>query len=250
MDLRPERLEPAEHRSERKGAPSTQNSPHAGHRQRMRARFRESGFRSFSEHEVLEYILYYAIPRADTNVLAHRLLRAFGTLRDVLGAAPLDLLQVEGVGQSAVDVICMYRELGGALDRLADPPADLKSYASRRGYFYRLLKGENEEAVYLACLDDRDRVIATIRLADGLPDRVLLEQDKLIRAAVMHHCSRVILAHCHPRGTLYPSEQDIRASIGIARSLQISGIMLIDHIIVSKEDALSMAESGSFVPGV
>ena len=229
-------------------AAATPSQLHAGHRKRMRARFEQSGFSSFSEHEVLEYLLFYGIPRVDTNALAHRLILAFGSLENVLDADEIDLLVIDGVGRSAVNAILMYKEIGAAVMRFSRKTQCLRTYEARREYFYRLLSGENDEVFYLTCLDDQLNVINTVRVADGAPNHVELQKDKIVRLALRHHSSFVMIAHCHPRGIASASDQDVHASFGLARSLGGVGIKMADHIIVSKNKAVSMMETGELSP--
>ena len=143
---------------------------HDGHRARKKEQFRQHGLDSFADHEVLELALYYAIPRRDTNEIAHRLLQKFGSLQNVLAAPAEELAKVEGVGDGAA----LYLTLLEAIRKRAARPAGrervLNTVDKCGRYFLALLEQERQEVLYQACLDAKGKLLSCKRLSQGGAD--------------------------------------------------------------------------------
>ena len=133
---------------------------HSGHRTRMKQRYLGQGLEGFSDHEALELLLYYAIPRADVNPLAHRLLERFGSFRGVLDAEAAELTEVEGMGESAAALLRLVRDLNRRylLDRQEKRPLLADSETAGR-FLLPYFSGLREERVYVAFMDDELRLI-------------------------------------------------------------------------------------------
>lgn len=141
---------------------------HQGHREKMRQRFLKSGLEGFADHEALELLLYYAIPRQDTNPIAHRLMDRYGSLTAVLSAPAEDLKKVEGIGESAAVLLKVAGQIGRKA-RLADavqscPMTDVETVGA---YLLERYAGETHEIVYELCLDRKGKLLACKRLNDG-----------------------------------------------------------------------------------
>ena len=220
---------------------------HGGHRARMKQRYLSQGLDGLADHEALELLLYYAIPRADVNPLAHRLLEHFGSLHGVLDAEVAELTEVAGIGESTALLLRFVRDLNRRylLDRqeqrpsLADPEAAGKLFLP---FFY----GIREERVYAAFVDDDLRLIRCRLLFEGGIDYAPLSLRKLVEAALREKATGVILAHNHPAGQAIPSVQDREATLQIRSALEAMQITLVDHIIVAGEEFISMEECGHF----
>ena len=220
---------------------------HGGHRTRMKQRYLHQGLDGFSDHEALELLLYYAIPRADVNPLAHRLIDHFGSLHAVLDAEAAELTEVEGVGESTALLLRFVRDLNRRylLDKqekrpsLAEPEAAGKLFLP---YFY----GIQEERVYAAFLDDELRLLRCRLLFEGGINYAPLSVRKLVEAALREKATGVILAHNHPAGQAIPSMEDREATLRIRSALEAVQIRLLDHIIVAGEEFISMEECGHF----
>ena len=205
---------------------------HQGHREKMRQRFLKSGLEGFADHEALELLLYYAIPRQDTNPIAHRLMDRYGSLTAVLSAPAEDLKKVEGIGESVAVLLKVAGQIGRKA-RLADavqscPMTDVETAGA---YLLERYAGETHEIVYELCLDRKGKLLACKRLNDG-------------ENAILTSASTVILAHNHPSGIALPSDDDCAATTRAAQALQTIGVALADHIIVADDDFVSMAQSG------
>lgn len=220
---------------------------HQGHREKMRQRFLKSGLEGFADHEALELLLYYAIPRRDTNPIAHRLIERYGSLLAVLTAPVEDLRKVEGVGESAAVLLKVAGQIGTRA-RLAEAEQKrpLSSVETVGAYLLERFAGETHEVVYQLCLDRKCKLLACKRLGEGGIASSGLDIRKLMENAILTSASTVILAHNHPSGVALPSDDDCAATEAARRALDTIGVTLADHIIVADDDFVSMAQSGFF----
>ena len=219
---------------------------HDGHREKMRRRFLSGGLEQFADHEALELLLYYAIPRRDTNPIAHALIDRYGSLSAVLAAPVEDLQKVEGIGESAAILLKLVPRLC-AKARLADADRQelILNTASRAGaYLLERFYGEQNEVIYQLCLDRKGKLLACKRLGEGGVASADLDIRKLMENAILTSASVVILAHNHPSGVALPSPDDYVATDRAKSALQSIGVQLADHIIVADNDFVSMADSG------
>ena len=217
---------------------------HDGHRQRKKQRFLQHGLDSFADHEVLELVLFYAIPRRDTNETAHHLLRQFGSLNAVLNAPVEELQKVEGVGESAALLLHLLPAVMNRAQRNETGDVILNSVDSAGAYFQKLLQGERREVLYQVCLDAKGKVLAHKRLSSGTVAMAPVNVREVVENALYTDASSVLLAHNHPSGVALPSEDDRQITMQIRQALATMGITLADHIIVADNDFVSMAASG------
>ena len=205
-------------------------SVHEGHRQRMRRQLKTSGMDSLSDVQVLEVLLYYAIPRADTNPIAHRLLERFGSLSGVLEAAPDELLKIDGMGDAAAQLICLI------------PQLERRHFIDRSGKAN--FHGEQEEVVYLLCLDAKCKALCCVPVHRGSITVASISVRKIVQTALNQNAASVVLAHNHPSGYALPSQEDLDTTRTLQTALQSVGIVLADHIIVADDDYVSLADDG------
>ena len=220
---------------------------HSGHRERMRRRFLQSGFTSFEPHEVLELILFYGIPRKDTNPIAHELLNRFGSLQGVFSAKPEETVRISGMTQNAATLLSVFRalysyETGSRLNGTV-----LDSFSKTCDYFEEIYRFEDTETVRAAFLDDRLRVIRCEVIAEGHPTAAQFTVRQLTEAAIRARCNLVILAHNHPGGAARISPEDIAATRQLTEILKKNAVTLADHILIAEGKAVSMRESGVFL---
>ena len=218
---------------------------HDGHRDKMRQRFLRSGLDAFADHEALELLLYYAIPRRDTNPLAHALMERYGSLAAVLSAPVEDLQKVEGIGESAAILLSLVPRLY-LRARLAEAQQEqiLNSSEKAGAYLVERFAGEKHEVVYALCLDRKGKLIACKRLGEGDMASAGLDIRRLLEAALLTSASAVILSHNHPSGVALPSQDDFIATERAKAALESIGVQLADHIIAADGDFVSMADSG------
>ena len=217
---------------------------HDGHRQRKKEQFLRRGLEGFADHEVLELLLYYAIPRRDTNELAHRLIDRFGTLRGVFDAAPEELRQVDGMGESAALFLQLLPAVGRRVLLNEKKEVILNSVETVGAFFARLLDAERREVLYQVCLDAKGKLLSYHRLASGTVSVAPVSVREVVENALRCDASRVVLGHNHPSGVALPSEEDRQITLQIQQALATMSIALVDHIIVADGDFVSMAASG------
>ena len=221
---------------------------HDGHREKMRRRFLQGGLESFADHEALELLLYYAIPRRDTNPIAHALMERYGSLAAVLDAPVEDLQKVEGIGESAAVLLKLVPQLYRKA-RLAEVERETVLNSSERAGAYLLERfaGEKHEVVYALFLDRKGKLLACRRLGEGGIASAGLDIRRLLEQALLTSASAVILSHNHPSGVALPSADDYMATDRAKSALGSIGVQLADHIIVADQDFVSMADSGYLV---
>ena len=219
---------------------------HDGHRARLRARYIEEGLAHFNEIDTLELLLFYAIPRRDTNELAHLLLQQFGSLDGVLGATTGDLCAVPGISENTAVLLHLFNDVARKCEisrqsiRIVNSSQDAGTFLLP--YFY----GLRDETVYLLCLDAKGKVLDCRALFKGSANGVAIAIRKIVEVALSVNATSVIMAHYHPGGLALPSAEDRAATLRIRAALQNLDIVLIDHIIVADQDFISMADSGLF----
>lgn len=218
---------------------------HEKHRARMKERVERDGLESLAEHEALEYLLFLAIPRQDTNILAHRLIQHFGDFCKVMEADSQELMQVKGIGPKSAQLISTVMAFGryyGIKKRKRRTALDQTTSAAE--YVKPLFLGQHNELLYLILLDDKCRPLRDMRIAEGVPNRVHIDTRKLLRDVARTDATCALLAHNHPTGLALPSEADLIATAGIMKALDPLGVSIIDHIIVAGEETCSMRERG------
>lgn len=218
---------------------------HDGHRERLKKRFVENGIDSFSEHEVLELLLYYAIPRKDVNELAHRLIDRFGRLDVVFDAQLEALLEVEGVGLNTALLIKLMPQLNRRyqLSGIVANDCVLDTAEAAGKFFIPQFYAMKEETLYMACLDAKCRLLANDRIAGGVSGALSgIALRDIVEKAVKNRAYSVVIAHNHPDGFAVPSTDDIKATRRITEALAAVEIKLADHIIIADGEFMSVCE--------
>jgi DNA repair protein RadC len=220
---------------------------HKGHRERLKARFIEDGLDGFEDHQVLELMLFYAIPQVDTNPLAHRLIKRFGGLAAVLEADPKDLASVEGMGRNAAVFLSLVPQLTRRyfLDRVRHSGRVLNTSEAAAEYLVPLMAGRPEEVFYVICMDSQLRVLYPALISEGTVKDAYVHPRHVVETAVRHKAASVILAHNHPAGTVRPSGHDHGITRRLTEALGAIDIKVMDHIIVAGEQFYSFAREGT-----
>lgn len=217
---------------------------HDGHRERLRQRYRTQGLDSLQDHEVLELLLYYAIPRRDTNPIAHRLMDKFGSLVTVLQADEAALCAVEGVGENSATLLTLFRQVARRMQlQMQQPYPYVGTLSTALAYLRALFFGLQIEALYMLCLDAGCHVRNPVKLSEGAVDYTTFSTRLLAEAALRHRAASVLLAHNHPGNTPMPSPQDIKATHAAVRALSTVQVGVLDHIILCGDDYYSFARS-------
>ncbi len=221
-------------------------SIHDKHRERLDKKVRENGLESLEPHEQLEHILFAAIPRGDTNSIAHRLLDKYKTIAAVLNADAEELVQIEGVGKRCATFLTTLPSLLGIVERslISDEPIMLdtvqKIVSFAKTYFY----GKLTEEAYLLCLNSTYRLLAINRISRGAHDETYVYPAQVVRQAIRDNACAAILIHNHPCGEVKPSSGDVTLSRDLARAFDAVDIIFGDSVIVTEREFFSMREMG------
>lgn len=225
--------------------PEKDGAVHKNHRMRMRKRFKEQGFDGFAEHEILEMLLFYAIPRHDTNPLAHRILDEYKTLANVFDADVSDLVKIHGLSDTSATFLTMIPHLARIYEKSKCERNTLLHNTESIGYYaLSMLQNKPNEEFLLICLDANRRVHWSGIIATGSIDQLEASPRKVVAEVIKHNAKNVVLAHNHPNGTFLPSDTDKNATRIICDILSSIGVKTIDHIIVAQNRYYSLAETG------
>lgn len=220
-------------------------SVHEGHRERLRQRFREEGLDHFNEIQMLELLLFYAVPRKDTNVIAHALLDHFGSVAQILDAPAEELMRVPGVGEGVATYLSLiadsYRYY---LVSKAKHTSIVRSVEECGSYLCSFFQGRRNELVYLLCLDAKCGVLGCKMITEGSVNSASVPIRKVVEIALTTNATAVVLAHNHPSGLALPSDEDAQTTVRLAEALDRVGVQLVDHIVVADGDYVSIRQSG------
>ena len=220
-------------------------SVHKGHRERLKARFLETGLDSFTDVQALELLLFYAIPQKDTNPIAHALLDRFGSLSQVLDAPLEALKKVPGISDHSASLLRLVTELARFYQvDSAQRTEVLTSLDACGRYLVPRFFGRKVETVFLLCLDAKCKVLCCREIGEGSVNAASISVRKVVEAALSANATTVVLAHNHPSGVALPSADDVQTTCRIAAALSAVEVKLIDHIVVAEGDFISMVQSG------
>lgn len=218
---------------------------HTGRRDRIRKRFVNESLDYFEEHEVLELLLYYAIPMRDTNTLAHRLIQEFGSLSGVLEAPCEELIKKCRITRNTAILITMIPGIARKyLNSRWGKRVKIVNSGEAGEYAATLFTGRIHETFYVINLDNANQIISAKKINEGTINETHVYPRLIVETALASHANSIILAHNHPGGTHYPSNMDIEVTHKIMRTLREISIHVIDHIVVAGEKYYSMAENG------
>lgn len=218
---------------------------HDGHRERLKSRFREAGANAFDDHNLLELLLFYAVPRRDTNELAHALINRFGSYSSVLEASIEELMTVDGIGESAAILIKLVPEMSKRyMHRSNSDVSAINSTSAAGKYFVSKFAYETVEVAYAMFLDTKNRIIACREISRGIVNGTNISVRAIAEQALACKATSVIIAHNHPDGVPAPSAEDELTTQKIKLALGTVGIKLADHIVVAGEQYVSFADYG------
>ncbi len=212
-------------------------APHYhGHRERLRARFREAGADAVSDYELLELVLFRAIPQRDVKPLAKELIAKFGSFAEVVSAPPARLAEVRGIGESVITEIKIVQAAASRLARgqVQKRPV-LSSWMNLLDYCRTAMAFSDREQFRLLFLDKRNQLIADELQQIGTVDHTPVYPREVVKRALELSATALILVHNHPSGDPAPSRADIQMTQAIIDVAKPLGIAVHDHIIVGKE---------------
>ena len=220
---------------------------HSGHRARMRQGVINNGWDNLTDHQVLEMLLGMAIPRKDTNEIAHELINRFGSLAHVLDAEISDLVKVDGVGERTAVFIASIRQIMQRYQiekckkcKTITNNQDVYDFMGER------LKFLPKEEFHVICLSSTSEVIVARKLGSGSNNHIIVDAKDILEIAINCKASGVIIIHNHPSGSLYPSQEDIAVTKSIYMNLMFSGLHLLDHYIFGRDGAFSFVDNSLF----
>ncbi len=215
-----------------------------GHRQRLRDRFNGSGLGAFEDHEVLELLLTFAVPRKDVKPIAHALLERFGSLSNTLDAPSAELTKVDGVGDTGATLLHLMPSLTRRYlrDRWGHKPR-LSTREDLARFAVDELSTANNEVFLLILLTHENHVLRAIPLHEGSIASAPVYPRLVVEAALRHHAAKVVFAHNHPGGLAEPSDEDVDITRTLVAVFDSLAIPVIDHLIVAGPRTFSMADA-------
>ena len=217
---------------------------HRLHRQRVRASFRENGFKGFHEHNILEMLLFYGIPRVDTNETAHRLINAFGSFHAVFDADFEQLLTVPGIGIEAATLIKFFPAVFKAyeLSKNTEKTTILDSESAER-YLSGFFKGATSEILVVLLLDGQGSVIRHVEFTQYMVDEVGADLSSIVRLALLNNAKGIVLAHNHVNGFANPSNNDIEFTENLIKQCNTVNVAVCEHIIFANNDVCHLSKN-------
>jgi len=217
----------------------------AGHRERLRERFKKAGLAGFHDYEVLELILTYAIPRRDVKPLAKTLIERFKGLRGVLDASFEELHSVNGIGENAALLLKFMKEVSGEYLKERVMKKDvIRSPEDVLNYLNLTLSGEKVEKFLAIYLNSKNEILSVETLHEGTIDQTVVYPRKVIENAFRHNARSIIFVHNHPSGDPTPSVKDRELTKELHKAASAVDIIVHDHIIIGKNGHFSARDGG------
>ncbi|MEI2686254.1 MAG: DNA repair protein RadC [Cypionkella sp.] len=217
----------------------------ADHRKRLRTRFLDGGAQAMPDYELLELVLFRAIPRLDVKPLARLLLDTFGDFNRVISASPARLMLIKGVGEAVVLELKLIEASAQRLMRakVMNRPI-LSSWDALLDYCHTAMAHRETEQFRILFLDRKNVLIADEEQAKGTVDHVPVYPREVVKRALELNASALILVHNHPSGDPTPSESDISMTLQVQDAAQVLGLVLHDHLIIGRSRELSFKAQG------
>ena len=227
------------------GSPAAPAVGTEGHRDRMRARILAGQGETMADYELLEMMLFIALPRVDTKTLAKTLIARFGSYSAVIAAPPDELVTVKGVGESAVATLKVVQLAAQRLARaeVLERPV-LSNWDRLMDYLHTVLARERVEQFRVLFLDTRNRLLADEAQAKGTVNHTPVYPREVVKRALELKATGLILVHNHPSGDPTPSRDDLEMTQEVKRAAMALSIVLHDHVIVGNGKWLSFRREG------
>ncbi|HVN82820.1 MAG TPA: DNA repair protein RadC [Terriglobia bacterium] len=213
----------------------------AGHRKRLRERFLKAGQTSLPDYELLELLLTYAIPRADTKPIAKAILDKFGSFINALQQPSERLAEIKGVGRNTVSLLrvvraCLIRCMEMEVEKQSSISGPEDVFA-----FVRMHLGSHaKECIYVFYLNETRQIVHHAEIVAGTVDRAPFYPREILKPAMLYNATGLILVHNHPEGQPAPSDQDFEMTRKLEDIAALLGIKLLDHLIVTPQQAYSI----------
>lgn len=227
----------------KKVKPADTKELHEKHRQRMKEDFRKCGLQGFQPHNILEMLLFYSIPRCDTNETAHMLINEFGSLAGVFDA-PIEALQsIHGIGIESATLIKFLPEVFRAYEasKFPDRPVILSTEAAAK-FLASYFKTATSEKFVILYLDGSGKLIKDAEISQCNADMVFADLNSIIKSAILLNAKGIVIAHNHINGFAVPSAEDKVLTERLAKNCAPVGIHLCDHILFGGKDICSFSK--------
>ncbi|MDC1068919.1 JAB domain-containing protein [Candidatus Kapabacteria bacterium] len=223
------------------------NKNNDGHRKRLKNKVFDSlkinkPFYGLNDYEILEYLLFFFLPRIDTKPIAKKLISKYKTLSECLDANPIELMKIEGVKENTAYGIVSFRELINlySIENILGKSFNLVDIKK----FYKIIfKNKLVENLHIITLNQKDKIISSEFIGSGTNDKLLFDLSKIVKKAVSDNASSIIIAHNHPGEDCKPSKEDIINTDELKFTLAKIEIKLLDHYIISGSDIFSFLEN-------
>lgn len=222
--------------------PGIEGVPHfLGHRERLRERFRKGGAEALADYELLELVLFRAMPRRDIKPIAKALIARFGSFAEVVSARPERLLEIEGIGESAVTDLKIIEAAARCLARAPiEKRTSLSSFSAVVDYCRTAMAFLDREEFRILFLDKKNHLIADEVQGVGTVDHAPVYPREIMRRALELNASALILVHNHPSGDPEPSADDIYLTHQIIAVGKPLSVVVHDHLIIGKHGHASL----------
>lgn len=227
-----------------------QNNIHKGHRQRLKDLYLKDGIDNFNHHQALELLLFYAYPQRDTNPIAHKLIDEFGSISAVFDA-PVSQLKRVGLTDNVITLLKLIPDMSRIYYM------DRTDYNSKRietselcEYFRPKFIGRTSEVMYLLLMDKKYKELFCGIISKGSSNTTDVPIKTIVELSVMYNADFIAIAHNHPGGIALPSKVDIETTKLIKDALGLMSKRLVDHVIVSEDDEVSLAQSTLYGRGI
>lgn len=222
-----------------------QKADHSGHRSRMKKKLMQNGFDHMEPHEVLEILLYYAIPQRNTNDIAKNLIDRFGSISAVFDAS-VDMLKSAGLTEHQALYLTMFPDIARIylVDKYENQDKII-DYDNITGFIRdRFIGLEEQENVLLILIDKKGKLVYSGIISQGDFNSASISIREIVTLAINYAATSAFIAHSHPSGLALPSKEDVLVTRDLKKALKLVGIHLLDHFIVADHECVSLAESG------
>ncbi len=229
---------------------SEKKNMHRGHRDRLKKSVLQNGTDFLQPHQLMEALLFYSIPQADVNELAHELIEKFGNIRGVMEAEPSELMNVKGIGENTA---VFFRLLQAAVTKYDEQGIE-KTEKNKKEKFNtpekikplaeKLFEGLQYEKSYVLCFNSKFSYLGSDLVSEGDHHSTPISKQKIVEIAARRRATFIALAHNHPDGDVTPSEDDIRSTKELKNALEQVEYHLIEHVIVSGKSSFAFSENG------
>ena len=216
------------------------NNPNKGHRERLKQKFLESGFAGFHDYEIIELILFQAVPRRDVKQIAKLLLKKFTTIENIFNATQKDIEATKGCGENVYFTFKLFAQTSIVIARQQLNNAPLLANWTALSNYLRLKMGYlTHEEFHILFLNAKSYLISDLKIFRGTVDKATIYPREILKHALECEAVSIVLAHNHPSGDATPSRDDIQMTYQIIQAAQLMNITVIDHIIIGKYDIKS-----------